>query len=150
QAANDYAAASGQETFALSSPQFSLADQKIEPWPGCISITGPEREADRQWYATHHMPVFAWSSMAAGFLSGRFTPENEQSFTDYFDRITVQCYATPENYERLERARRIAQQHGLTMPQIALAYVFNYPLDLYALVGSATPEEVAANLVALN
>jgi len=150
QAANDYAAASGQAPFALSSPQFSLADQKVEPWPGCISITGASREAERRWYAEHHVPVFAWSSMAGGFLSGRFVPGNELTFTDYFDQVAVQCYASPDNYERVNRAREIAERHGLTMPQIALAYVFNYPLDIYALVGSATPEEVAANVVALN
>ena len=36
------------------------------------------------------------------------------------------------------------------MPQIALAYVLHYPLDIYALVGSANAEEIAANIVALN
>ena len=33
---------------------------------------------------------------------------------------------------------------------IRLAYVLHYPLDIYALVGSANAEEIAANIVALN
>ena len=41
-AANDYAAQSGQIPFAVSSPNFSLADQKKEPWEGCVTISGTD------------------------------------------------------------------------------------------------------------
>lgn len=150
QAANEYAAKSGQIPFAVSSPNFSLADQKQEPWAGCVTISGPGRESERQWYAAHKMPLFTWSSMAGGFMSGRITRENQGEFTEYLDKLAVQCYAADDNFQRLDRAKEIADRHGLTLPQVALAYVFNYPLDIYALVGSATPEEIRANVTALN
>ncbi len=149
-AANAYAAKSGQIPFAVSSPNFSLADQKKEPWEGCVTISGPERAGERQWYAEHKLPLFTWSSMAGGFLSGRITRENQGEFTSYFDKLAVDCYAAPDNFERLDRAKTLAAAKGLSMPQIALAYVLHYPLDIYALVGSANAEEVAANIVALN
>ncbi|MCW3097453.1 MAG: aldo/keto reductase [Chthonomonadaceae bacterium] len=149
-AANAYAAASGQTPFAVSSPNFSLADQKKEPWEGCVTISGPNNVGEREWYAQHKMPLFTWSSMAGGFLSGRITPENQGEFTSYFDKLAVECYAAPDNFQRLDRAKKLATEKGLTMPQIALAYVLHYPLDIYALVGSANAEEIAANIVALN
>ena len=149
-AANAYAAKSGQIPFAISSPQFSLADQKQEPWDNCVTISGPRFAAERQWYAEHKMPVFTWSSMAGGFLSGRFTRENKGGFTEYFDKLAVDCYATEENFERLDRAKQLADAKGLTVPQIALAYVLHYPLDIYALVGAANAEEIKSNVAALN
>lgn len=149
-AANEYAAKSGQIPLAVSSPNFSLADQKKEPWEGCVTISGPTNAGEREWYAAHKMPLFTWSSMAGGFLSGRITPENQGEFTSYFDKLAVECYATPDNFERLDRAKTLAAAKGLNMPQIALAYVLHYPLDIYALVGSANAEEIAANIVALN
>lgn len=150
EAANAYAAASGQTPFAVSSPNFSLADQKKEPWEGCITISGPGNEGERAWYAANKMPLFTWSSMAGGFLSGRITPENQGEFTSYFDKLAVECYASPDNFERLDRAKTLAAAKGLSMPQIALAYVVHYPLNIFALVGSANAEEIAANIVALN
>lgn len=149
EAANTYAAASGQIPFAASSPQFSLAAQVKEPWAECVTISGPQNEPARQWYADHGMPLFTWSSMAGGFLSGRFTPDNVGTATGYFETLAVACYASPDNFARLERARQLADAKGLTLPQIALAYVLSYPLDIYALVGSAAPEEVQANVQAV-
>ena len=148
--ANAYAKKSGQIPFAVSSPNFSLADQKKEPWAGCVSISGPGKESERKWYAENKMPLFTWSSMAGGFMSGRFNRENGDGFTEYLDKLAVECYAAEDNFERLDRAKIIADKHGLTLPQIALAYVLSYPLDIYSLVGSSTPEEIAANVVALN
>ena len=150
QAANDYAAASGQIPFAISSPNFSLADQKREPWQGCVTISGPNNASERQWYADHQMPLFTWSSMAGGFLSGRITRENRKTFTEGPDRLAVNCYGEEDNFQRLDRAQEVAARKGLSLPQVALAYVLHYPLDLYALVGSATPEEIQANVAALN
>ena len=150
EAANAYAVASGQIPFAVSSPNFSLADQKKEPWEGCVTISGPTNDGERAWYAAQKMPLFTWSSMAGGFLSGRITPENQGDFTSYFDKLAVECYAAPDNFERLDRAKTLATAKGLSMPQIALAYVLHYPLDIYALVGSANAEEIAANIGALN
>ncbi len=40
----------------------------------------------------------------------------------------------------------MAREQGVSLPQIALAYVLSQPaLDIYALVGSATPDEFRMN-----
>ena len=150
-AANDYAKASGQIPFAVSSPNFSLAEQVEEPWDNCVSISGPDGEAARNFYAENQTPLFTWSSMAGGFWSGKFTRENYKQYEetgDYFEKLAVKCYCYPQNFDRLDRAKEIAAKRGITLPQVALAYVLSYPLDIYALVGSATPDELKANIAA--
>lgn len=148
--ANEYAQKSGQTPFAVSSPNFSLADQVREPWAGCVTISGPKNEEARHWYGEHKTPLFTWSSMAGGFWSGRITRETKDSFNEGLYKLAVECYASEDNFKRLDRAQELANAKGLTVPQVALAYVFNYPLDIYALVGAEKPEEITANIVALN
>lgn len=41
-----------------------------------------------------------------------------------------------------------AEEKGMTVPQIATAYVLNQPLNIYALVGAASRDEFKDNLAA--
>ena len=152
QAANAYARASGQIPFAVSSPNFSLAEQVEEPWDNCVSISGPQQATERAWYAQEKMPLFTWSSMAGGFWSGRYDRgdmERLRETGDYFEKLLVKCYGYPQNFERLDRVKELAAKHGVTVPQIALAFVLSQPdLDIYALVGSANTDELASNIAA--
>lgn len=146
--ANDYAGENGLVPFVASSPNLSLAEQAVEPWPGCVSISGREGERDRAWYEQERMALFTWSSLAGGFFSGRFSRDNLHSFEGYLDRLCVETYCHEENFERLDRARVLAGERGLTVPQIALAYVLDQPLEVFALVGCNTGEEFKANVAA--
>ena len=149
QEANAYAEARGLTPFAASSPNFSLAIQFKEPWENCVSLTNPIHAAAHAFYAATRLPVFAWSSLAGGFFSERFQRDNLDSFTAYLDKLCVESYCYPENFDRLERAAALARAKGITTPQVALAYVFSQPWDVYALVGCANRAEFAANVVAL-
>ncbi|HUW57635.1 MAG TPA: aldo/keto reductase, partial [Planctomycetota bacterium] len=46
--------------------------------------------------------------------------------------------------------RELADEKGLTIPQVALAWVMNQPLNIFALVGCATGEEFKVNVAALD
>ena len=144
--ANDYAEENGLTPFVASSPNLSLAVQAVEPWPDCVSISGDE--AARRWYEETRMPLFTWSSLAGGFFSGRFTRDNLDSFDRYLDRLCVKTYCNEENFGRLDRAVALAREKGLTVPQVALAYVLNQPLEVFALVGCNTGDEFGANMKA--
>lgn len=146
--ANEYAAKHGLEGFSASSPNFSLAVQVKPPWPGCVSIGGPQGEGERKWYEESQMPLFTWSSLAGGFFSGRFRRDNLSEHEAYLDRLAVESYGVEENFQRLDRVRALAEEKGLTVPQIAMAYVMSAPMNVFALVGCRTPEEFEANLEA--
>ncbi len=149
-AANEYAAKNDLTPFAVSSPHFSLAEQQVEPWEGCITIAGAAHQAARDWYLAQKMPLLTWSSLAGGFFSGRFTRANLDTFTEYFDKICAMTYGNEANFQRLERAQALAQHKHLSAPQIALAYVMSQPFDIYALTGCHTPAEFAENAAVLS
>jgi aryl-alcohol dehydrogenase-like predicted oxidoreductase len=147
--ANEYAAERGLAGFSATSPNFSLADQVKEPWPECITISGPRNEEARNYYAETRIPVFAWSSLAGGFFSGRITRENTSRWEDYYMKLAVECYASEENFRRLDRVAELAQRKDATIPQIAMAWVMRQGLNLFALVGCNNGEEFAQNAAAL-
>ena len=81
----------------------------------------------------------------------RITRENkEEMATDYFSKLAVECYASEENFTRLDRAKELGEKKGLSIPQMAVAYITSYPLNIFPLIGSANREEAAANVAALN
>jgi aryl-alcohol dehydrogenase-like predicted oxidoreductase len=150
QEANAYAKANGLVPFVASSPNFSLAVQTREPWENCLSISAPVAKGERNWYAMTKMPVFAWSSLAGGFFSGRFRRDNLDQFEGGLDRLCVEVYCSEENFRRLDRVQTLAAERGATVPQVALAYVLGQPLNVFALVGCQTGGEFAANVAALD
>ena len=149
QEANSWAAANDAQPFRASSPNFSLADQVKVPWEGCLSISGPGKRSERAWYAESQMPLFTWSSMAGGFFSGRFRPDNLDSFREYWDQIVIEAYSSEANFERLARAQILALEKSLTTAQIAVAFLFNQPLNLFTLIASRSGEELQQNVDAL-
>jgi len=148
--ANDYAAARGLTPFAVASPHFSLAVQVEEPWENCISLTGDKGAGARRFYADNGMPLLTWSSLAGGFFSGRFRPDNLDTFTEYLDRLCVKSYCYPDNFARLGRVKELADVRGASVAQVAMAYVMAQPFNVFPLVGCANAEEYAANAVALD
>lgn len=149
EAANRYAVDHGLIPFAVSSPNFSLADQVREPWDECCTISGPKNGAAREYYRDTQIPLFTWSSLAGGFLSGRYTRDNLDQFTDYMGKLAITCYASEDNFRRLDRVRDLAEKRRVEVPQLALAWVLNQPLNIFALVGARTPDEFHANAQAL-
>ena len=148
--ANEYADKHDMVPFVCSSPNFSLAEQFEEPWTDCLSISGPSQAAARHWYADQNMPLFTWSSVARGFFSGKITSTNAEEVRDQFDGSMPKSYYYPENFQRLDRAWELASDKGLTVPQIALAYVLSFPLNIHALVGAMNGDEIASNIEALD
>lgn len=147
--ANEYAAAHGLVPFTISSPQFSLAEMVKPAWDGCVGIGGAQGEAARAWYAAQKMPIFAWSSLALGFMAGRYNPDDPKGFLKDLHETALHAYDYPVNYRYLERSTQLADRKGVEPAQIAFAYVLNYPLDIYALVGNRTQQEFEMNLGAM-
>lgn len=148
--ANAYASANGLTPFTVSSPNFTLAVESEPPWDDCISVSGDPGLEARNWYAEQGMPLFLWSSMAQGFFSGRFNRETFESYNDQIPESCVRAYCHADNFERLSRVEALAADKGLTVPQVALSYILNNPLDLYTIVGVLHPDECKANLAALD
>ncbi len=151
QEANEYASAHGLVPFAASSPNYSLVEQVEDPWgPGCVGLGGPDQAKARAWYEKTQLPIFAYSSLGRGFFSGRITRENfEESKEDgVIDGACLRAYCHEVNFKRLDRVQILAEEKGMTVPQIATAYIMNQPLNVFALVGAANRDEFKANAAA--
>ncbi|WP_078378733.1 aldo/keto reductase [Sutcliffiella halmapala] len=140
QEANDYAAKAGLIGFTFNSPNLSLASCNIPRWPGCVSVDRPMLN----WHKGTQLPLLSWSSQAGGFFSGRFAPDildNEEM---------VRVYYSEANWERFERARKLAKKKGASAIRIALAYVLNQPFLTAAIIGPEKVEELVSSVEALN
>ena len=132
--ANGYARTHGLEAISCSSPGLGLARQREPPWPDCVSA---DDAASRAWYERAGMPVFAWSSQAAGFFAGVDAPE------------VARVYGGEDNLERLRRARELGERIGHTANEVALAWVLAQPFPTYAIIGPRTVDELQRSVAAL-
>ncbi len=147
--AREYAQKNGLATFSMASNQHSLAIQYDDPYPGTLSINSSSDNSEWQWYKETQYPLLAWSSLARGFFSGKFTRDNLSAFTDPQSLISIRCYAREDNFIRLDRARQLAEKKGASVPQIALAYIFQQPLNCFAITGASNTSHLKENIEAL-
>jgi aryl-alcohol dehydrogenase-like predicted oxidoreductase len=154
--ANEYARQHDLIPFTVTNPNYSLAIQEEEPWAGCVSISGPDNEEARDYYRKAGMPVFSWSSLGSGFFSGRISRDVLDPASDYgnmqkyLNDTCRKSYCSERNFQRLDRVQQLAAEKGATVPQVALAYIFNQDLDVFALAAPANFEEFSSNVKAFD
>jgi predicted dehydrogenase/aryl-alcohol dehydrogenase-like predicted oxidoreductase len=132
EAGNEYAKAKGLTGFSAVSNNLSLARMVVPVWAGSMASSDPE---SRAWFTRTQMPLMAWSSQARGFFVVG-DPNNRS------DRSLVTSWYSDDNFERLGRARKLAQDKGVPPINIALAYVLCQPFPTFALIGPRTLEEM--------
>ena len=89
------------------------------------------------------------SPLAQGVLTGKYRPGDppppgsratSEQMSGFMDRFTSRPVL-----EAVDRLRAVAEQAGLTLPQLALAWVLREPNVASAIVGASKPEQVKAN-----
>ena len=63
---------------------------------------------------------------------GRITRANFATIRDDLEGYLVEVYCHEPNFQRLDRVEGLAAEKGKSVPQIALAWVLNQPLDIFA------------------
>lgn len=90
-----------------------------------------------------------WSPLGQGVLTGKYLPGEplpsdsraaSEEMSAFIDRLLA-----PPVLEAVQRLRPVAEQAGLTMVQLALAWVLREPNVASAIVGASRPEQVHAN-----
>jgi aryl-alcohol dehydrogenase-like predicted oxidoreductase len=141
EAFNEYAKTRGKAGFTAVSNQYSLARMVEAPWAGCLS----SNTADwRAWHERTRTPLLAWSSQARGFfVEGLASPDQTE------EREMVRSWYSPDNFERLARAKELAGKKGVRPIQVALAWVLRQSFPTFALIGPRTLRELRTSLGAL-
>jgi len=90
-----------------------------------------------------------WSPLAQGVLTGKYAPGEpppadsraaSESMGGFIERLV-----RPQVLQAVQRVRPVAEQVGLSMPQLALAWVLRQQNVASAIVGASRPEQVRAN-----
>ena len=143
----EYADAHDLRGSVANSAHWSLVDQLDDPWPDVVTLTGPERVADRVWHLEQGLAVLAWSPLAGGFLSERIS-RAELEAAEGFVADTARCYFNDDNWARRERAAEVGRRLGLSLSQVALAWALHADFSPSVIVANATIDEVAENVAA--
>ena len=94
-----------------------------------------------------------WSPMAQGVLSGKYlpgrpVPEGSRATDDKSGARFIQGFLREEVLEAVQRLKPVAEQAGLSMPQLAIAWVLQNKNVASALVGASRPEQLAETVKA--
>ncbi|MCH5210163.1 MAG: aldo/keto reductase [Oscillospiraceae bacterium] len=148
--ATDYAKKHGLNGFSVSSPCFSAAKRVFDPWGGSVDISGDENKSAREWYIENNMPVIAYSSLARGFLSGKFKSYDNKSFEDVFGANAPVEYDCPENIALLKRIEDVSNDRGITVAQTALAWLMNHKMNVCAILSPTQYHHIKSDMDAVD
>jgi aryl-alcohol dehydrogenase-like predicted oxidoreductase len=129
----------GRERFVCEQPPYSILARAVESdvLPTCLR---------------YGMGVIPWSPLGGGWLSGRWrTGTGAENLTSARAERIPHRYdlSLPENQRKLEAAEALAQlaeQSGLTLIQLALAWVIRHPAVTAAIIGPRTMEHLESQL----
>jgi tryptophanyl-tRNA synthetase len=131
----------GRERFVCEQPPYSMLIRGIEAdlLPVC-----------RQY----GMGVITWSPLAGGWLSGRYGRGGDSPASSRRAQMLPTRYdmSLPGNQRKLEAAQalgEVAEQAGLTLLEMALAFVTGHPAVTSAIIGPRTAEHLEGQLAAL-
>ena len=145
--ANRFARTQGIAELSASSPQFSLAEWRRPPFPGCVSISGDGAADARDWYRGSGLTVLAWSSLAAGsFVRAR--ADGGESVSPR-PRKAPAAYRVAANEDRFARAARLARMKRVTPAQVALAYLVSHPFPVFPIISTRSVDRFRENAEAL-
>ena len=94
-----------------------------------------------------------WSPMAQGVLSGKYlpgqpVPEGSRATDEKSGASFIKSFLDDDVLTAVQRLKPIAAQAGLTMPQLAIAWVLQNKNVAAALVGASRPEQLADSVKA--
>ncbi len=93
-----------------------------------------------------------WSPLASGLLTGKYNngiPEGSRATLEGFDWLR-KYVITPERIEKVKQLQPIADELGVTMAQMSIAWALKSPYVSTVITGASRPEQVHQNMKALD
>jgi aryl-alcohol dehydrogenase-like predicted oxidoreductase len=151
----------GSSTFppsAIVEAQWKARDRHLQRFvceqpPYSILVRGIEAEV-LPTCAHYGMGVIPWSPLAGGWLSGRYRKHADQAtpFSAARRRLAERFdLSLPANQRKLEAAETLAQlaeEAGMSLIELAIAFVLNHPVVTAAIIGPRTMEQLESQLPA--
>lgn len=118
----------------VEQPRYNMLDRHIEEriMPTC---------------AEHGIGIVVWSPLAQGILTGKYNNGNPAdsrgSSTQWLDK-----HLTQENIEKVRKLTKLAKENGITMGQLALAWILRREEISSAITGASRIEQLEENVMA--
>jgi aryl-alcohol dehydrogenase-like predicted oxidoreductase len=131
----------GRERFVCEQPPYSMLARGVEAevLPVCHAYS---------------LGVIPWSPLAGGWLTGRWRKGQEPPESTRAQRLPQRYdLSLPGNQQKLEAADALAQladESGLTLIHMALAFVLQHPAVTAAIIGPRTMEQLESQLGAVD
>jgi aryl-alcohol dehydrogenase-like predicted oxidoreductase len=101
--------------------------------------------------ARHGMGILTYSPLAGGWLSGSWTADSSPT-SPTRQRLAARFdMSLPENQRKLEAVQqlaRVADDAGVSLIELAIAFVINHPAVTSAIIGPRTVEQLDSQLLA--
>ena len=128
------------EKFVSSQPQYSML------W------RGPEAEII-PWCAKHGISQIVWSPLAQGVLTGKYKPgapppKDSRAANNDMNGFMGGPMMSEPVLKAVQDLNPIAKDAGLSLAQLALAWVLREPNVASAIIGASRPEQVKENAAA--
>ena len=94
------------------------------------------------------MGLMVWSPLAGGFLSGKYSREDEKSADGRRANFDFPPVNRDRGYAVVDAMRPIAEAHGVSVAQIALAWLLHQQAVTSVIIGAKRPDQLADNLAA--
>jgi aryl-alcohol dehydrogenase-like predicted oxidoreductase len=127
------------ERFVTEQPPYSMLVRAVEAdvLPTC---------------ARHGMGVMSYSPLAGGWLSGRWRKDTGQQSSSRAGRLPERFdLSLPANQRKLDAVEQLAQlaeEEGVTLIQLAIAFALNHPAITAPIIGPRTMEQLESQLAA--
>jgi aryl-alcohol dehydrogenase-like predicted oxidoreductase len=127
------------QRFVTEQPPYSMLVRAVEAdvLPTCVR---------------HGMAVISYSPLAGGWLSGRWRKDAGQQSSSRASRLPERFdLSQPPNQRKLdavEQLARLAEEAGITLIQLAIAFALNHPAITAAIIGPRTMEQLESQLAA--
>jgi aryl-alcohol dehydrogenase-like predicted oxidoreductase len=90
--------------------------------------------------------ILAWSPLAGGFLSGKYSRDNPQGDGGRLAQIDFLPRDKEKSYDAVDRLRTISKERGASMAQVALAWLLSKPAVSSILLGANKVGQLEDNL----
>jgi aryl-alcohol dehydrogenase-like predicted oxidoreductase len=127
------------ERFVTEQPPYSMLVRQIEAdvLPTCLR---------------HGMGVLSYSPLAGGWLSGRWRKDLGQQSSSRASRLPERFdVSQPGNQRKLDAVEQLAllaEETGITLIELAIAFVLRHPAITSAIIGPRTMEQLESQLPA--
>jgi aryl-alcohol dehydrogenase-like predicted oxidoreductase len=129
----------GRERFASEQPPYSILVRGVE------SDVLPTSQR-------YGMAVIPWSPLAGGWLTGRYRKDRDIPSSHRAARIPGRYdLSLPGNQRKLEAAdslAKLAEENGISLIEMALAFVLRHPAVTAPIIGPRTMEQLESQLTA--